>query len=111
MLRILIVDDSDRVRAGPRNLLDGDPKEWIVCGEACDGNQALEQASQLKPNVVLLDLSIPQVPGVEVARLLRELIPSATLIIMSAQKPKALPTSLKRSVYDIAFRSPPSQPI
>jgi DNA-binding NarL/FixJ family response regulator len=89
-LRIPIVDDSHKVRAGIRYLLDGNPEEWVVCGEASDGNQALTQASELKPDVVLLDFSIPQLSGVEVARSLRELLPSATVVIMGAQEPKAL---------------------
>jgi DNA-binding NarL/FixJ family response regulator len=60
-LRILIADDSDKLRAGIRHLL-SQSEEWIVCGEAADGEQALMQANQLKPDVILLDLSIPRLP-------------------------------------------------
>lgn len=89
-LRILIADDSDKVRAGIRNLLDGNPDEWSVCGEAADGEEALTQAGQLKPDVVLLDVSIPQISGLEVARSLREILPTTTVVLMSQQEPQLL---------------------
>jgi DNA-binding NarL/FixJ family response regulator len=89
-LRILIADDSDRLRAGIRQLLRSHAEEWIVCGEAADGEQALTQVNQLKPDVILLDLSIPRLSGVEVARSLRQILPSITVVIMSQQEPKVL---------------------
>jgi DNA-binding NarL/FixJ family response regulator len=90
-LRIFIVDDSDRVRDAIKALLSADSSSWLVCGEAVDGEQALERAAATRPDVILLDLSLPQVQGTFLATKLRDAIPSATVVIMSAQDPRLMP--------------------
>ena len=89
-LRIFIVDDSDRVREALRSLLGCDSSRWLVCGEAVDGDDALERVAEAMPDVILLDLSLPQVPGTVLATKLRDAIPSATIVIMSAQDPRLM---------------------
>lgn len=89
-LRILIADDSEGVREGIRDLLSLESSGWLVCGEATNGEQALTMALQLRPDVVLLDLSIPRASGLAVATRLRETLPSADLVIMSQQEPRVL---------------------
>jgi DNA-binding NarL/FixJ family response regulator len=89
-LRIFIVDDSDRVRAAIKSLLKSNSSQWLVCGEAVDGDDAMERAAVAMPDVILLDLSLPQVPGTTLAARLREAIPSATIVIMSAQDPRLM---------------------
>jgi DNA-binding NarL/FixJ family response regulator len=84
-LRIFIVDDSDRVREAIKSLLSADSSKWLVCGEAIDGDDAVERAAEAMPDVILLDLSLPQVHGTVVATKLRDAIPSAAIVIMSAQ--------------------------
>jgi DNA-binding NarL/FixJ family response regulator len=86
-LRIFIADDSDPVRKAIKTLLLSDSNEWLVCGEAADGNQAIMGAVEAMPDVILLDLSLPQVSGAVLATKLRDAIPSATIVIMSAQDP------------------------
>jgi DNA-binding NarL/FixJ family response regulator len=66
-LRILIVDDYEVVRRGVRALLEAEPG-WVVCGEASTGPMAVEAALRLKPDLVILDLSLPELHGLEVAR-------------------------------------------
>jgi DNA-binding NarL/FixJ family response regulator len=81
-LQILIADDNPLVRYGLRILLqrhDG----WTVCGEAADGLEALEKAASLKPNVVLLDISMPKLDGLSALPLLREKVPDAEVIILT----------------------------
>ena len=90
MLRIFIVDDSDRVRAAIKSLLGSNSSKWFVCGEAVDADDAVERAAAAMPDVVLLDLSLPQVHGTVLAAKLREVIPSATIVIMSAQDPRLM---------------------
>ena len=63
-VRILVADDHDVVRVGVRALLERRP-EWEVCGEAVTGRDAVEKANRLKPDVVVLDANLPELPGVE----------------------------------------------
>jgi len=89
-LRIFIVDDSERVREAIKTLLSFDSSQWLVCGEAVDGPQALERAAQTMPDVILMDLSLPQVNGTFLATKLRNAIPSVTIVVMSAQDPRLM---------------------
>jgi chemotaxis response regulator CheB len=64
MTRILVADDSDLVRRAIKHLL-GQHASWGVCGEAVDGQEAVEKARQLSPDVVVLDFSMPVLNGVK----------------------------------------------
>lgn len=82
MLRIPVVDDSDAVRHGRISLLASEPN-WTVAGEAEDGIDAASKAQQLKPDVVLLDISLPRVNGLVAAQVIRRLVPDAEIIFVS----------------------------
>jgi DNA-binding NarL/FixJ family response regulator len=64
---ILIVDDHEIVREGIRTLLLRSGRDWQVCGEARNGREAVEMTSQLRPDVIVLDLSMPELNGLEAA--------------------------------------------
>jgi DNA-binding NarL/FixJ family response regulator len=81
-LRILIVDDNPMVRIGLRVLLERH-KGWVVCGEAEDGVEAVEKAVSLKPDVILLDVSMPKLDGLNALPLLREKAPDAEIVILT----------------------------
>ena len=81
-LRILVVDDHDVVRQGLRALLESRPG-WEVCGEAATGPEAVEKAHQLKPDIVILDIAIPELNGLEVARRIRKARPETQLLILT----------------------------
>jgi two-component system, NarL family, response regulator NreC len=82
-LRILIIDDSQAVRNGIRFLLSsGD--EFAVCGEAGDGAEGLLKAAELRPDVILLDLSLPDKSGLEIVPDLRRELPQTKILLMSA---------------------------
>ena len=74
-LRILIADDKPLVRSGLRMLLERH-KDWTICGEAEDGIEAVEQAVALKPDVILLEISMPKLDGLMAAPLIRESLPN-----------------------------------
>ena len=83
-LRILIADDSDLLRSAIYGLISR-IENCKICGEARDGAEALAKAAELSPDVVLLDLSIPVIHGLQVAQTLAKDFPSITVVIMSEQ--------------------------
>ncbi len=88
-MRILIADDNEWVRRGVMNIL-ASMSHWEVCGEAQDGAETIERAAELAPDLVLLDVSMPGLNGLDVARLLREIVPTAKILIMSQHDPVLL---------------------
>jgi two-component system, NarL family, sensor kinase len=68
--RILVVDDHEVVRRGVRSLFDGQP-DLEICGEAVNGEEALTKVDELRPDIIILDLSMPQFGGLSVARAIR----------------------------------------
>jgi YesN/AraC family two-component response regulator len=68
-MRILIVDDSDAMRRGVKDLLSS-KADWKVCGEARNGDEGIRKARELRPDVILLDISMPGMNGLDVARTL-----------------------------------------
>src|ERR1700733_530799 len=81
-LRILVADDKPLVRYGLRILVERHD-DWIVCGEASDGLEAVEKAADLKPDVVLLDISMPKLDGLSAVPLIREKIPDSDIVILT----------------------------
>ena len=88
-LRILIVDDSDVVLRGIRSLL-SDRTEWEVCGEAKDGLEAVDKAKSLRPDLVLMDVSMPRMDGIEATRIIRREVPASAVIIVSQNDPSVV---------------------
>ena len=82
-IRVLIVDDQPVVRQGLRAFLELQEGLEIV-GEAVDGEEAVEAASHLRPDVVLMDLVMPRLDGVAAMRILRERVPGARVIVLTS---------------------------
>jgi DNA-binding NarL/FixJ family response regulator len=80
--RVLIADDSSSVRDVIRTFL-RDQEEIEICGEAVDGLEALEKALRLKPDLVLLDLVMPEINGAEVASILKNKMPNIRIILFT----------------------------
>src|SRR5260370_4393448 len=78
-LRILLADDHEIVRRGLCALLQKH-EGWEVCGEACDGREALEMAKQLKPDVVIVDIGMPNLNGLDTTRQLLQYDPHFKVI-------------------------------
>jgi DNA-binding NarL/FixJ family response regulator len=82
MLRILIADDHEVARRGIRALLESHPG-WEVCGEAKDGREAVELASRTNPDLVLLDIGMPNLNGLEAARQVLAESPDIAILILT----------------------------
>ncbi len=80
--RILIVDDHGIVRAGIRSLLEDDTSIEVV-GEAENGEEAIEKAKQLKPDLVLMDIAMPGMNGIEATRRIKEEFPNICVLILT----------------------------
>jgi PAS domain S-box-containing protein len=85
-LRILIVDDHEVIRRGLRSLLSSRP-EWEICGEASDGQAAVEKVRSLRPDLVLMDVTMPVLTGTEAARAIRTQQLDTQIIIISQNDP------------------------
>ena len=81
-LSILIVDDHPVVRHGLRALLEVE-QGWEVIDEAADGLEALEKAGRFRPDVILLDVSMPKLNGLDACRLIRKAIPASEILIVT----------------------------
>jgi DNA-binding NarL/FixJ family response regulator len=88
-LRILIADDNQRLRRGVADILAA-MTDWTVCGEASDGEEAIRTAQQLQPDLILLDISMPVMSGLDAVPLLREKVPAAKILVMSQHDPTLL---------------------
>ena len=82
--RILIADDHDVVRSGLRSILEAHPN-WEVVAEAADGREAILNAIETKPDVAVVDYSLPLVNGVEVTRQIRARLPRTEVLIFTMQ--------------------------
>jgi DNA-binding NarL/FixJ family response regulator len=85
---VLIVDDSAYVRQSLSDLFKREA-DFDVCGEAENGKDAIRQAQELRPDLIVLDLSMPVMNGFEAARILKQQMPSVLLIMYSAFGDKA----------------------
>ena len=85
-VRILIADDHEAVRRGVRTLI-ANHSDWEICGEAVDGLDAVEKAKSSRPDVVILDISMPKLSGLQAAPLIRNELPETKIVILSQHDP------------------------
>lgn len=83
--RVLLVDDNSAVRSLVRRLFELEP-DFEISGEAENGRDAVEKAENLKPDLIILDLSMPVMTGLDAAPLLRKLLPNARIILFTVQE-------------------------
>jgi DNA-binding NarL/FixJ family response regulator len=81
-LRILVADDHDLMRRGLKALLESHPG-WSICAEAHTGREAVSKAEQFKPDIVILDITMPELNGVEAARRILRASPNTEILVLS----------------------------
>lgn len=89
IFRILIVDDSVVIRRLVRLCIQSNT-DWHVCGEAENGHMAVEKVSELKPHLVILDLSMPVMDGIEAARHIARIAPEVTMVLFTMHSSEQL---------------------
>lgn len=101
--RILVVDDHPAVRATIRMLL-----EWHsfqVCGEAKDGKEAIERVAELKPDIVLLDIKMPEMDGLKAAREIQRIAPSTKIVFFTVYDSPQLVSAMRVFSSDFVPKS------
>ena len=81
-VRLLIADDHDVLRRGVRTIIEENPN-WKIVAEASDGQQAIEKANEFKPDVAILDFSMPKRNGLEAAREILRNLPQTKILILT----------------------------
>jgi DNA-binding NarL/FixJ family response regulator len=95
--RILIVDDHEIVREGIRMLISRSRPEWEICGEAANGNDAVESIKNLKPDVVVLDITMPGLSGLEVASQVTKLNLGSRVLMFTMHESEMLHGEVRRT--------------
>lgn len=96
-ISVLLVDDHELVRQGIRRVLEG---RYAICGEAANGQEAIEKAIALKPDVVILDITMPVLSGLDAAREIRAAVPATKILLLSMHNSSQLEREAKASGAD-----------
>lgn len=104
-VRTLIVEDYEQYRQFLRLTLQKET-EFVVIGEALDGLQALQQAEELQPDLILLDLSVPKLNGMEACRRIRKVSPRSKVVILSQESsPEVVEAALRLGAVGYLLKS------
>jgi DNA-binding NarL/FixJ family response regulator len=95
MTRILVADGSDVVRKLLKLLIES-RQGWYVCGEAVDGQEALQKSRELKPDVIILDLAMPGLNGLLAAREISRILPTAPILLHTVNNIPAVVSEAKK---------------
>jgi len=98
-LRIIIADDHAMIRQGVRSVLESE-RDWVVCGEADNGRAAVEMARSLKPDIAILDITMPDLNGVDAIRLLKANTPKIKVLILTMHDSDALADEVAKAGGD-----------
>jgi CheY-like chemotaxis protein len=102
-IRILVVDDSKTTRRVLSALVSS---RWSVCGEAENGNSGVQKFRELKPDLVLLDLAMPDIDGIEAGRRMHAIDPSVPLILFTLLDPWGLESAARKAgISEIVSKS------
>ena len=103
--RILVADDHEVVRQGIRAILQARP-EWEICGEAVDGRETIRLAKQLQPDVIVMDITMPHMSGLEASQEIARLqLPSRVLIFTMHESQSLAPSVRKAGAHGYVVKS------
>jgi DNA-binding NarL/FixJ family response regulator len=103
--RILIVDDSFILRRTLRILLE-QRSDWSVCGEAENGCEGIDKAQELKPDLIVMDLAMPLLNGIDASRMLKRLLPATPIVMFTTfTEPHIQAAALAAGVHTVVSKS------
>jgi DNA-binding NarL/FixJ family response regulator len=103
--RILVVDDSVLIRRMLRTLLEQQP-DWTVCGEAENGCDGIDTAQKLQPDVIVIDLVMPVMNGIDAARVIKRLMPSTPIVMFTTFADRHIKdAALAAGVYQVVDKA------
>ena len=106
MKRILIVDDNPLIRRSLRSVLEKQQPEWAVCGEAENGSDGIDKAQNLHPDLIVIDLVMPVMNGIDATRALKRLMPAIPIVMYTTfADPHIKNTALAAGVHDLIDKS------
>jgi DNA-binding NarL/FixJ family response regulator len=95
-VRIILVDDYDAIRQAQRRILETE-SDFEIVGEACNGRKAIELVEQLRPDVVIIDINMPEINGIEATRIIHQSHPEVKVISYSSHSEKAYVLDMMRA--------------
>ena len=108
--RILVVDDTQAIRRSLRVRIESET-DWEICGEAENGRDAIERVKELHPDVVLMDLSMPVMNGLDAARRIKAIAPSTHILMFTLHTyPQLLDESRKAGISSVVSKSDAAGP-
>ncbi|HLZ93203.1 MAG TPA: response regulator transcription factor [Candidatus Acidoferrum sp.] len=99
MPTVIVVDDHAVIRRGVRGILHDFP-EWVLCGEAQNGNEAVKLAENVKPEIIIMDVSMPGLNGLEATRIIHGRLPDTKILLLTLHSS----TELVRSAFRAGAR-------
>ncbi|MER3424634.1 MAG: DNA-binding response regulator [Nitrospiraceae bacterium] len=108
MVRVLLVDDHTLVRQGVRSLLDAHPQVQVI-GEASDGQEAIALARALKPEIILMDINMPKMDGIEATRRIKQEQPETIVIGLSVHNSGTLEAAMRAAGAEAFLAKPVKQ--
>ncbi len=106
--RILIADDHPAIRKNLRSLLESH-QDWELAGEASNGREAVEASARLRPDLVITDIDMPELSGLETVRQIRERDPDSSIVVLTMHDSPALAKELRKAEASVVVKSEASE--
>ena len=95
-VRILVVDDHEVVRQGIRTILSARP-DWEICGEGVNGQEAIKLAAELRPDAIIMDITMPVMSGIEATMEIVKTCPESKILIFTMHESPSLALPIRRA--------------